>query len=533
MKDIFISYKSEEYNTAKWVRDYFEKCGLSVWMAPEDIHGGGSYAEYIPDAIENCKAFVLILSEKAQNSKWVTRELDQAINENKEILPFMIEKVELNKAFRFYLANIQAYPAYSDIRGQLEIMTREILSIEGITVNKPEVKKPVPAVQPKPQPKPQPDEPDFSGHRFLNESQKIRFAVNTAKTIYENIESTDEERAKAFEYLRWAAWKNDAEGSFHFGRNMLLGKIRIKEANSHERGMYYMERAARLGYPGAQKELDNFCNFRYRRLVGDKIPVQAPAPLRDFDNWKVKIKHTGKIPVNAVLDFVGGMNTLWLTANVNIMIDDDEVADWGRMEKAITDGMKAWEGVYTVFGGQKLAVVVDVNICERFLGTINIMSARGDMARNVLKIMGNLGGVVKQRGENAFTNYHTFSTVGMKAWSVKSNKSIMLYDGTGRFDDYEQIKRDIRCEFGSMLGLGNMLLTDNGKELFIPKGTHPELDPYYIENGRYNLVMCNGRGVISNNDIEMVVLALSENKMQYYLEDSHGNKPSKALGKGN
>ena len=532
MKDIFISYKSEEYNTAKWVRDYLEKCGLSVWMAPEDIHGGGSYAEYIPDAIENCKAFVLILSEKAQNSKWVTRELDQAINENKEILPFMIEKVELNKAFRFYLANIQAYPAYSDIRGQLETMTREILSIEGITVNKPEVKKPVPAVQPKPQPA-QPDEPDFSGHRFLNENQKIRFAVNTAKTIYENIESTDEERAKAFEYLRWAAWKNDAEGSFHFGRNMLLGKIRIKEANSHERGMYYMERAARLGYPGAQKELDNFCNFRYRRLVGDKIPLQAPAPLRDFDNWKVKIKHTGKIPVNAVLDFVGGMNTLWLTPNVNIMIDDDEVADWARMEKAITDGMKAWEGVYTVFGGQKLAVVVDVNICERFLGTINIMSARGDMARNVLKIMGNLGGVVKQRGENAFTNYHTFSTVGMKAWSVKSNKSIMLYDGTGRFDDYEQIKRDIKCEFGSMLGLENMLLTDNGKELFIPKGTYPEIDPYYIENGRYNLVMCNGRGVISNNDIEMVVLALSENKMQYYLEDSHGNKPSKALGKGN
>ena len=49
MKDIFISYKSEEYNTAKWVRDYLEKCGLSIWMAPEDIHGGGSYAEYIPD----------------------------------------------------------------------------------------------------------------------------------------------------------------------------------------------------------------------------------------------------------------------------------------------------------------------------------------------------------------------------------------------------------------------------------------------------------------------------------------------------
>lgn len=45
--------------------------------------------------------------------------------------------------------------------------------------------------------------------------------------------------------------------------------------------------------------------------------------------------------------------------------------------------------------------------------------------------------------------------------------------------------------------------------------------------------MCNGRGMISNNDIEMVVLALSENEMQYYVEDAQGNKPSKALGKGN
>ncbi|MBQ7086579.1 MAG: toll/interleukin-1 receptor domain-containing protein, partial [Clostridia bacterium] len=88
MKDIFISYKSDEYNIAKWVRDYLIKCGLSVWMAPEDIGGGENYASSIPVAIENCKVFVLILSEAAQKSRWVPRELDQAINDDKVIMPF-------------------------------------------------------------------------------------------------------------------------------------------------------------------------------------------------------------------------------------------------------------------------------------------------------------------------------------------------------------------------------------------------------------------------------------------------------------
>ncbi|MBR4879868.1 MAG: toll/interleukin-1 receptor domain-containing protein, partial [Clostridia bacterium] len=80
MKDIFISYKSEDYKIAKWVRDYLEKCGLSVWMAPEDIPGGSDYSEQIPVAITNCKALVLIYSQKAESSKWVRREVDQAIN---------------------------------------------------------------------------------------------------------------------------------------------------------------------------------------------------------------------------------------------------------------------------------------------------------------------------------------------------------------------------------------------------------------------------------------------------------------------
>jgi len=42
----------------------------------------------------------------------------------------------------------------------------------------------------------------------------------------------------------------------------------------------------------------------------------------------------------------------------------------------------------------------------------------------------------------------------------------------------------------------------------------PELSGYEITNKKYNLVMANAVGPVSNNDIEMVVLAFSENRMQ-------------------
>ena len=58
---------------------------------------------------------------------------------------------------------------------------------------------------------------------------------------------------------------------------------------------------------------------------------------------------------------------------------------------------------------------------------------------------------------------------------------------------------------------------------------------YYLNNEDkfYNLVMCDHHGPISNNDVEMVVLAFKENKMQFYQPSRLKGKISKALGKGN
>jgi len=131
IKEVFISYKAEEFDEANWVKTVLEENGITCWMAPMCITGGASYAEEIPQAIRNCKVFVLILSEKCQLSKWVPRELDQAINESKIIMPFMLENCKLKDDFNFYLSNVQRYAAYENKANAIGKMIREIKGILG------------------------------------------------------------------------------------------------------------------------------------------------------------------------------------------------------------------------------------------------------------------------------------------------------------------------------------------------------------------------------------------------------------------
>ncbi|MBQ6932841.1 MAG: TIR domain-containing protein [Clostridia bacterium] len=126
MKDIFISYKSEDIEKARAVRDHLESEGLSVWMAPDSITGGASYAAEIPPAIDGAKVFLLVFTKNTQNSKWVSRELDRAINGNKIIIPLMLDDCLLNDEFSFYLTNVQRYPAFENYDKSLKKMTDEI-----------------------------------------------------------------------------------------------------------------------------------------------------------------------------------------------------------------------------------------------------------------------------------------------------------------------------------------------------------------------------------------------------------------------
>ncbi len=127
----FISYCSGEVNEARWVKRALEMNGISCWMAPDSIAGGTNYASEVPKAIRACDVFVLVLSKSSQESKWVPKEVDLAINESKRILPFAIDDAPLNDSFSLYLSNIQRYAAYKDKQDAMRRMISDIFAMSG------------------------------------------------------------------------------------------------------------------------------------------------------------------------------------------------------------------------------------------------------------------------------------------------------------------------------------------------------------------------------------------------------------------
>ena len=112
MRQVFISYSSKEANQANEIVTALETRGIKCWVAPRDIHVGSNYTKDIPSAIQECPCFLLVLSRESQKSKWVNKELTRAINQDKRIMPLMIENFSINESFEFLLEDVQTRPYY-------------------------------------------------------------------------------------------------------------------------------------------------------------------------------------------------------------------------------------------------------------------------------------------------------------------------------------------------------------------------------------------------------------------------------------
>ena len=103
--EVFISYSSEDKSTAETIREALENASLGCWIAPRDITPGRKYAEAILDGIDQCKVFLLVLTEFANASPQVEMEVNLAVNKNKLILSFKLDQGKLSKSLEYYLGN--------------------------------------------------------------------------------------------------------------------------------------------------------------------------------------------------------------------------------------------------------------------------------------------------------------------------------------------------------------------------------------------------------------------------------------------
>ncbi len=262
---------------------------------------------------------------------------------------------------------------------------------------------------------------------------------------------------------------------------------------------------------------------------------EKTGPLVGFDGKRIRINRKGIFtPVDVELEYTGKENILKISANILFLEDYSEDIDMDTLRSAVLEGMSAWAGEYEVFGNQKLQVKVELTADDRLLDSVYVIPLTEGMSDEIVAARKIFASAEESKKFESFIRQkRSFAGLGIKRWSVNSLKVIAVQSADGNFDDYEEIMHVAKHEFGHVLGLGDLYQSPQDGLDGVAEGTYGETDKYHLFDRVYNLVMCDHHGPISNNDIEMVVLAFSENCMQNYQISRAGQKISEALGKGN
>jgi formylglycine-generating enzyme required for sulfatase activity len=104
--DVFISYSSKDKTIADAACAKLESRNIRCWIAPRDVLAGKPFATSLLNAIRASRVFVLILSKESNQSVHVLREVSEAVNSGKPIIPFRIADIELSDEMHYYIKSI-------------------------------------------------------------------------------------------------------------------------------------------------------------------------------------------------------------------------------------------------------------------------------------------------------------------------------------------------------------------------------------------------------------------------------------------
>ncbi|MHB8574339.1 MAG: TIR domain-containing protein, partial [Dehalococcoidia bacterium] len=104
---VFLSYASGDRARALALADALEAAGISVWVDRRDIAGGSSWDTAIVDGISHCSVFALACSTASLASPNVQQEVRLAWEEQRPILPLLLEQAPIPRELRYPLAGRQ------------------------------------------------------------------------------------------------------------------------------------------------------------------------------------------------------------------------------------------------------------------------------------------------------------------------------------------------------------------------------------------------------------------------------------------
>jgi hypothetical protein len=113
MKNIFISFSSQDETLADDATRFMEKKGWSVWRCTrfEDNMPGGNWIKQLNDQLFDCAAVLLLYTVSAGKSKYVIREVAQAVDWGKPIVVVKLDAPFFSQEIAFLLKTLQVLDA--------------------------------------------------------------------------------------------------------------------------------------------------------------------------------------------------------------------------------------------------------------------------------------------------------------------------------------------------------------------------------------------------------------------------------------
>lgn len=117
--DVFISYSRADLTVAdgkdnpiSHILSLLDSKGISFWIDREGIFSGQQFAETIVNAIQRSRLFIFLSSRHSNSSEWTAREIFEAVDEGKTIIPVCLDSWQFSSAFRMILRPLDRIDYY-------------------------------------------------------------------------------------------------------------------------------------------------------------------------------------------------------------------------------------------------------------------------------------------------------------------------------------------------------------------------------------------------------------------------------------
>jgi hypothetical protein len=123
---LFVSHVSEDRAAAMEIVAELEQRGIKCWIAPRNVRPGSRFDDEISDAIDDCRALLLIFSDRCNESDYILREIHAAGESQKTVIPFRIENVHPRRGLRIRLSDLHWIDGFAERERAIGELTQHL-----------------------------------------------------------------------------------------------------------------------------------------------------------------------------------------------------------------------------------------------------------------------------------------------------------------------------------------------------------------------------------------------------------------------